>query len=247
MQPKSPPADRNPRLARRQRLPEIMDQPDLAPELHHRALDGLRRINVVSRSAAILARPIEILANKLGRTSLSLCDVATGGADVPISLWQHLQRKGIELQVTAVDVSPIALEYAAQRAQAQGMELELKRVDVTQEPLPEAYDIVTSTLFLHHLDAPVAATVLKQMKQATEQLLLVSDLRRTTMGLAAAHLACRLFSRSHVVHVDGPRSVRGAFTTEEMRAVCNDADMKTATISHCWPFRMLVRWEREHA
>jgi len=245
MQPKSRPAVSNLRLARRQRLPEIMDQPDLAPELHHQALDGLRRINIVSRSAAILAGPIETVAKRLGTTSLSLCDVATGGADVPISLWQQLQRKGIELNVTAVDVSPVALEYAAERAQAKGMAIELKQVDVTEQPLPGKFDIVTSTLFLHHLDGPIATNVLQEMKQATEHTLLVSDLRRTTLGLAAAHLACRLFSRSIVVHVDGPSSVRGAFTTDEMRELCHAAKVQTAKISHCWPFRILVQWERD--
>jgi hypothetical protein len=54
-----------PSLAQRQRLPELMDQPGLDPELHAQALVGLRRINAVIFSAASLFAPIRALARSL--------------------------------------------------------------------------------------------------------------------------------------------------------------------------------------
>src|SRR4051794_23777774 len=52
-------------LSRRDRQPEIMDQPDLSPERHHQALAGLARINFLSGAAGSLFRPLYRLPQRL--------------------------------------------------------------------------------------------------------------------------------------------------------------------------------------
>ena len=46
-------------LARRDRRPEVMDQPGLDERLHQQALEGLRRGNIVSNTARVLWRGLE--------------------------------------------------------------------------------------------------------------------------------------------------------------------------------------------
>ncbi len=94
----------------RRREPEIMDRPDLEPQLHHQALRGLERINLLSRSSAILWRPIRELAAQTPR--LRLLDLATGAGDIPISLWNRSQRAGLKLEIEACDRSAVALDHA---------------------------------------------------------------------------------------------------------------------------------------
>ena len=79
---------------------------------------------------------------------------------------------------------------------------------------------------------------------AAANAVVVSDLRRTRLGLAMAHLACRGLSRSPVVHVDGPQSVRAAFTVEEFRRVADAAGLADVAIAKIWPQRFLFVWER---
>jgi SAM-dependent methyltransferase len=69
------------------------------------------------------------LEQRLPRTGRAL-DVAGGVGQE--SLW--LARRGLD--VTCVDVSDTALERAAASAREAGLALELKRLDVEQEPLP---------------------------------------------------------------------------------------------------------------
>src|SRR3954447_16496249 len=73
---------------KRRCVAEIMDQPGLDPRLHERALHGLARVNRISGSDNNLWRPIQELAAANAGHPLRLRDMATGGGDVPIRLWQ---------------------------------------------------------------------------------------------------------------------------------------------------------------
>ena len=79
---------------------------------------------------------------------------------------------------------------------------------------------------------------------AARRLVLVNDLRRTRFGFALAHLACRLLTRSPIVHHDGPLSVRAAFTSEEALELALEAGLAGAMISHHWPQRFLLSWRK---
>ena len=54
----------------------------------------------------------------------------------------------------------------------------------------------------------------------------------------------RLVTRCDVVHVDGPRSVEGAFTPAEALALAEAAGLRGATARRVWPWRWLMRWDR---
>ncbi len=77
------------RLQERRCQPELMDEPGLDPERHRQALQGLARINWLSASDRILWHPIRALARELAGKPLRVLDIATGGGDVPIRLWQR--------------------------------------------------------------------------------------------------------------------------------------------------------------
>ena len=58
----------------RDRQPEVMDQPGLDPAEHDRALQGLRRINGISRCVPGLFRQFEALACENPSTQLSVLE-----------------------------------------------------------------------------------------------------------------------------------------------------------------------------
>ncbi len=221
-----------------------MDDPGLDPRLHAQALRGLARLNRVSGVARTLWKVIEPLAREAGSRgkALSVLDVATGSADVPMALAGLARASGISLELHACDISPRALEHAQERARAAGVALRTFAVDALREPLPATYDIVTCSLFLHHLDEDDVVRVLAAMREATRGMLLVSDLRRCRRGLALAAVASHVFSRSPVVHTDAVLSVRAAWTIEELRAMAARAGMADARVVGVRPCRMLLSW-----
>jgi 2-polyprenyl-3-methyl-5-hydroxy-6-metoxy-1,4-benzoquinol methylase len=228
----------------RRRVPEIMDQPGLDEARHRQALRGLARINAVSGTARTLWRPILHLRRSLGGPRLRLLDIATGGGDVPIRLWWRAKRAGVPLDVEACDVSATALQFAEQQANRAGAAVRFFRLDALHDPVPDGYDVITSSLFFHHLDEPDVVALLWRLAAAARHLLLVSDLRRSRLGYALTWAGTRLLSRSPVVHYDGPVSATAAFTIGEMAALATQAGLTGVRIDRRWPFRFLLQWRR---
>jgi 2-polyprenyl-3-methyl-5-hydroxy-6-metoxy-1,4-benzoquinol methylase len=233
-----------PNLTRRRRQPEIMDQPGLDSARHAEALRGLERVNFWSGSARTLWSPILSLARKTGTPSLAILDVATGAGDVPIALWQKAQAAGLRLQIDACDVNLRAVQYSRRVAAQKKAKVRFLELDALRDPLPVGYDVVVSSLFLHHLDESEAVELLRRMAAAARRMVLVNDLVRSPAGFFLAYAGIRLLTSSEVAHLDGPRSVEGAFTLEEVCGLSKRAGLWGATVKGCWPCRLLLKWER---
>ncbi|HJZ91733.1 MAG TPA: methyltransferase domain-containing protein [Gemmataceae bacterium] len=235
-------------LKDRHRQPEVMDQPGLDAGGHQQALDALARINWISASSLMLWPPIRRLCRERlqagdGRP-VRVLDVASGGGDIAIRMWRRARRKGIALEVAGCDFSPFALEHARKRAAARRADVSFFTRDVIAEPIPAGYDVVTCSLFLHHLDEADAVSVLAKMRDAAGQMVLVNDLNRSKAGWLAAYFGSRALTRSPVVHVDALLSVEAAFTPAEALELARRAGMAEAEVRSRFPFRYLLSWRR---
>jgi len=230
-------------LSTRHRQREWMDDPTLDPTMHRQALIGLRRINQVSRTAPSFWRVIRPML-VAGRTT-RLLDIACGGGDVIVDIARMARRHGYRLEVSAADLSPIALQFAGQYARARHVPLTTFTHNALDGHWPGGpYDILINSLLLHHLDDKGVVTVLGHMRNAARCGLAVSDLLRSRWGWLAAHCGTRLLSRCPVVHVDGPRSVEGAFTFDELEALAEQAELPGFTLKRIWPARAMLCWWR---
>ncbi len=235
----------SPDLKTRCRQPELMDDPAIDAESHRQALDGLARLNVFSRSSSLLWPHIRRLSNRLENRPIRLLDIACGGGDVAIGLWRKAERSKLELQITGCDISDTAIQHATARANAASAQIQFLRLDVLNDDIPTTYDIVTCSLFLHHLDEADANRLLQRMAGAAEHMLLINDLMRTKLAWWGAFLLGRLVTRSNVVHTDGPLSVQAAFTAEEALDLAKQAGLNAAVIeTHFWQQRFVLRFEK---
>ena len=89
-----------------------------------------------------------------------------------------------------------------------------------------------------------AVAQLIKMRKAAGRMVLVNDLARSTGNLFLTHLGANLLTRSDVVHIDGPRSIKAAFTIPEMRDMAECAGLDGARIAGHWPCRFLLEWRR---
>jgi SAM-dependent methyltransferase len=230
-------------LAHRHREPEIQDQPDLDSELLRQALAGLESVNFWSRSAYVLWSSIRTLGRQMQRP-LRVLDIATGAADVPISLWRLARREKLALQFEACDLNPRTVAYAQRRARERRADVHVFPLDVLHQEIPHPYDVVMCSLFLHHLRDEEAVLVLGRMSQAATHMLLVNDLLRGVVGLVLAHVCTPFLTPSKVNRVDSVRSVRAAFTVEEVRLLAGRAGLNGAVVEKRWPCRYLLKWTR---
>jgi 2-polyprenyl-3-methyl-5-hydroxy-6-metoxy-1,4-benzoquinol methylase len=233
------------KLAARNRQSELMDDPALDGKLHRHALESLGRINWLSRSDSAVWREIRSLQKASTRERpLTILDIAAGGGDLALNLSRHAQRDGILVQIHGCDISSTALNFASEQAAASKQDnVKFFQCDALNQPFPQSkYDVVMCSLFLHHLPEKDAVRLLQRMKETATELVLVDDLRRTRFGYWLAWLGCRILTRCHVVHVDGPMSVEGAFTTREAQTLAERAGLKDAVTRHRWPQRFMLIW-----
>lgn len=226
--------------------PELMDQPGLDPMDHAQALAGLRRINLLSGSAEQLWPPIRKRATQAQRSRpLRVLDVACGGGDLLLRLGQKARRAGIAVDLAGCDMSRQALEISQATLSRDGFSGEFHVCNVCEDPLPKGYDVITSSLFLHHLEEAQVVHVLCAMRDSGADLLVLTDILRSRLGLALAKTVPPLLSRSPIVHTDAVLSVRAAYTRDEIRQLVFAAALPHARIRWCWPERFLLEWERD--
>lgn len=230
-------------LELRQLRPEVMDQPELDPAAHEAALRGLARINALTRTSLCFAPALRRLACRFPGRPLRVLDVACGGGDTVRALARLGQRQGLALEVHGCDLSQQAVAVARSAAQAEGLAVHFFEADALA-PLPGGYQLLTSSLFLHHLTTPQAETLLRRMAAATEVQVLVHDLVRSRLDLLLTWAGTHLLSRSPVVRVDGPLSVAGAFRIAEVQALAAAAGLEGAVLRRFWPERFLLSWSR---
>lgn len=230
-------------LCQRALQPEIMDQPDLDPQLHAKALRALALVNRLSASAAMFERPIRELARRVG-TPLTILDLACGGGDVTIALGRRLKRHGVLVRIVGIDKSATAIEMARRRAARAGSDAEFAVASALERQDEETFDVVITSLFMHHLNHADALRLLERMQATARHLVLVNDLARSRFGWLLAVVVSHLITRSPVVHVDGPRSVEGAFSVGEARQLAAEAGLRGAAVGRRWPCRFLLSWTR---
>lgn len=227
----------------RNRQPELMDDPALATDLHHQALRGLRRVNAFSGSAGSIWKPIRELAARQQRP-IRILDVACGGGDTAIGLWKKAQRAGIDVVVDGCDFSDAAIDYAAGEAEKQRAQIRFFKTDVIASPLPGGYDVICCSLFLHHLDDDDVILLLKSFAQSAAQMIVISDLLRSRIGYGLCWAGIRLLTRSRICHVDGPLSVQGAYTIDELKNLASVAGLDSMQFQRRWPERCLMTWRK---
>lgn len=170
----------------------------------------------------------------------SLLDVCCGSADVPLAVARDARRRGMRLDVTLLDRSSEMLTIAARRAGAQ-VGVTLAAGDATALPFGDAtFDVVTCNLALHHFEPDAARAMLAEVRRVARVLPLVSDLRRSALGYAAALAWSRAASRNRLTRHDAPLSVRRAYTPQEARALADQAGWRRPRVRSEAFFRMTI-------
>jgi len=84
-------------------------------------------------------------------------------------------------------------------------------------------DVIVGLHLLHHFDPPQAVDVLRECRRAARACVILVDLSRSRLALAAAWLLTRLTSRNRLTRSDGVLSVRRAYTVAEAAKLAQQA------------------------
>ena len=221
------------------RVDELMDDPGLDPSRHAAALDGLARLNKASLGAKYLWDEIARVARASSTDNLRILEIASGGGDIVLELAKRARESGLKLQITGSDRSSTAVEIARQKFSREYPEVQFISIDALADQFPADFDIVTTSLFTHHLDGAEVILLLRKMYEAAQKCVIVSDLERSALNYSMVWIATRVLTTSDVVHFDGPVSVRAAYTAPEFLELSAQAGLRNATVKRVFPCRFL--------
>jgi SAM-dependent methyltransferase len=209
---------------------ERVDEADLA-----RCLRDLERVNV----ASLGYRPTLDFVNRAtaGRHRTSVLDVGCGGGDMLRRLHSFCRRRGIEAELTGVDLNPAAIATA--RAETPPDAAIRYVVGDATSPEHGSFDVIVSALFAHHLDDPSLLRFVQWMEGNSRLGWFINDLHRHWVPYRSLQALFHLLPVHRFVLNDGPVSVRRAFSRGDLSALAAAAGLAASDVEIRWwfPFR----------
>ena len=208
--------------------PELLDEHDAPQKDVERSLRDLRRFNSIYGGAGVYRR----LLRRMVPRPTSILDIATGTADVIESAPAKL-RVGIDFKIDH-------LLYMRNGSR-------VRRVAANALHLPfrdEAFDVVTSAHFLHHLTPEENVAMLRGALRVARRGVIINDTRRHLVPYLFVRLLGLLRLVGPITRNDAPASVLRGYTLDEARAIAREVGAARFEVVRAWPFRLgLLLWK----
>lgn len=217
---------------------ELLDAGEGTDEDVARSLSDLRRINRFLGGRKVVLRAISSCLDGIGSERVSLLDVGTGSADIPMAVAESWGLRGMDMFIAGVDISERNLRIS--RAQlGVSSEIHLVRADSMRLPFAaRSFDFVTASLFLHHFRDDDVVRLLEDFGRIARNAVIVNDLVRNLVPYYFTRIAGPILAASFLTRNDGPVSVLRGFTPNEMNDLARRAGLRVREMKRVFPYRL---------
>lgn len=224
----------------RRRGVEILDLPDLDPNLVKRSLADVVRCNALFGGLSAALEEIRKTLEDVPR-SATLLDVGTGLGDIPCRAKMLAKENGVEL-------TTIGFDSALELTRASGGSVSFAVCgDALRLPFADrSVDIVMCSQVLHHFAERDAATLVREMNRVARIRVIVSDIRRSWIAAAGLWLVSFPLRFHAVSRHDGVVSVLRGFTPDELADTVTDAIARRPVVHRRRGFRVTASWAPAH-
>lgn len=230
-------------IPQRRSGPEILDLPAEAYTLeeleksHH-------DLELVNRYLGDRRALLKHLSHQIkGMSEFSLLDIATGSADLPVTIVDWARKAKVTPAITAVDINELTLEVAGKRTEAYP-EISLQAGDAFALDFPDqSFDIVLCCKTAHHFTNGETVQLIREMRRIARRGYILLDLRRSWIAYFLIYLITRLSGRNRVTCYDAPLSVLKSYTPQELAALAKQAGGSGSSITK-EPFWLQVLSEK---
>jgi len=224
----------------RRRGIEILDAPDIDPNLVTRSLADVARCNALFGGLSSALDELKATFSNLPRCA-TLLDVGTGLGDIPCRARKLAHESGVDLTTIGLDS---ALELT--RASRQAVTFAVCGDALSLPFANRSVDVVMCSQVLHHFASADAVTLLREMNRVARVRVVVSDLRRSWIAAAGLWLVSFPLRFHAVSRHDGVVSVLRGFTPEELVDTVYDAVARKPVVRQRRGFRITASWAPAH-
>lgn len=224
---------------------ELLDDPELDPELRASIMTTLDYFNDLIRSYARFFDALLPLARSGGPTRV--LDLAAGHGGFCLAAARIAAERGLDFEFTASDLKREYLDIGEERARRDGLAVDF----IVQDALdlsnlaPDSYDIVICTQSLHHFPAGLVAVMFEAASRAASRGVVFIDGCRSVLSAATTALFGGLGMRNRGFVHDGWISMRKCFVPEELELLAR-LGRSDGALESVWmpPNHCLLRWTR---
>ena len=211
---------------------EVLDDPGADPRLVRAELTDLILLNRwFGGTRAVIGALLPLLPPRGG--SCTLLDVGTGSGDIPRAVARAASARGVTVTAIGLDRSPLAARVAVTTG--------LPTVVSDGGSLPLAsrsVDFVIASQVLHHLEPDVATRWIRELDRVARRAVVIADLRRTRIAMAAVWLVSFPLGLHPATRRDAVLSLRRGYTDRELEALIGEAGVSARVTRH--PIARLV-------
>lgn len=217
---------------------EIMDDFSIDGTLLHDTLDTLATINSWLGGNSVTLDGIKILLKDQPKEKVvTIIDLGCGGGDILRKVAAYGKKEGYNLRLIGIDANKNAVDYATQLP-SDFNNITFKHMDIFSDEFSELqYDIVISTLFLHHFKEEELFKLLKILIHRSTIGVVVNDLQRHKIPYYLFKLITIPVKNTMIIQ-DGLTSVLRGFKRRELESLS-----KKLKVSHQLKWKWAFRYQ----
>lgn len=229
----------------RQTQEELLDQGVGSPADVRENLTEMWRLNRILGGVSALTRYLFPLLART-REPQHVVDLGTGSGELALHVAGWARAKQLDVTMLLLDLSARNLVVAQENANHSAA-VRLIQANMGALPFaPGSVDYYISSLVLHHLAPEAVVALLAETYRSARRGIVMSDLVRGYLPLAAFRLVQPVLVRNYLTRHDGALSIRRAYLPRELLALAHEAGIHTARVYSHFPWRMTLVAEQPH-
>jgi 2-polyprenyl-3-methyl-5-hydroxy-6-metoxy-1,4-benzoquinol methylase len=215
---------------------EVMDDFSINGKILHDTLDTLANINKwLGGNKVTLNGLKKVIKNHPKKEPLTIIDLGCGGGDILRKVANFAKKQGYTIKLIGIDANKDAMVYARQLSKNYP-EISFIDCDIFSDEFESLqYDVVLTTLFLHHFKEDQIINILSRTRQKAKLGIVVNDLHRSRVAYYLFKLVC-LTIKNQMVIDDGLTSILRGFKHKELESFSKELQV-TPQIKWKWAFR----------
>lgn len=222
----------------RTELPESMDDFTLEGEILRDALDKIAQINeLLGGNKLTLLGVKTLLKNVAVDTEITIVDVGCGNGDMLRKLADYGLKNDLKLKLIGIDANNFTVNHAVDLSK------NYPNISYCCENIFDKafvalkYDIILSTLVLHHFKEDEIIEVLTVFYTNARLGIVINDLQRSLIAYRLFQLLCFVFRLNAMSRKDGLVSILRGFKKEDLIGFSEKLNLKKYSIQWKWVFR----------
>ena len=218
---------------------EIMDDLNYNGPILHDALDKLAKINQWLGGNKVTINGLKkVLRDHPKEDQITIIDIGCGSGDILRLVSRFGAQQGYNFRLLGIDANPHTVAYA--RASSKAYEhIEFKTLDVFSEEFKQLnYDLVLTTLFLHHFNEDELVMLLTSVVSKAKLGVVVNDLHRHKLAYYLFKLLCLTIKNDTIVK-DGLTSILRGFKKPELEMLSKQLNVEYKIL---WKWAFRFQW-----